>query len=54
MVRGGPPAIAAFKIPTSTLQALVKSGAVEVDQSGAYMVKNWKKFNQSVIQILAK
>jgi RHS repeat-associated protein len=50
----GTPAIAAFKIPTASLQALVKSGAVGVDRTGAYMVKNWKAFNAAVVQRLVE
>ena len=48
--KGGVPAVVSLKIPTSTLDGLVKSGAVAVDRTGAYMVKDWGKFNKAVIQ----
>ena len=48
--KGGSPAVAAFKIPTSTFQNLIKTGAIEIDRTGAYMVKNWEKFNKAIIQ----
>ncbi|HWA73369.1 MAG TPA: RHS repeat-associated core domain-containing protein [Polyangiaceae bacterium] len=47
---GGKAAIAAFKISTSALQSLVQAGAVAVDRTGAYMIKNWGAFNRAVIE----
>jgi hypothetical protein len=46
---GGELAVAALQIPTTALQSLIKSGAVAIDRTGAYMVKNWGAFNQAVI-----
>ena len=48
--KGGLPSVAAFQIPASTLESMVKSGAVEIDRTGAYMIKNWEKFNDAVVR----
>lgn len=45
---GGTPAIAGLEIPTASLQSLLRSGGVAIDRTGAYIVKNWKAFNEAV------
>jgi hypothetical protein len=47
---GGAPAIAGFRLPTSSLNSLVQSGAVAVDRTGAYMIKDWNAFNAAVVE----
>ena len=47
---GGAPAIAGFKLPASSLDSLVRTGAVAVDSTGAYMIKDWKAFNAAVVE----
>jgi hypothetical protein len=45
---GGAPSIAGFTIQEATLKSLIKSKAIMIDPTGAYMVKNWNVFNKAV------
>lgn len=46
---GGVPAVVAQQIPTAALEGLIVQGAIAVDETGAYMVSNWKAFSAAVI-----
>lgn len=39
----------AQQIPTAALEGLIVQGAIAVDETGAYMVSNWKAFSAAVI-----
>ena len=46
--KGGSPAVVAFKLPTSSYNSLLKSGAISVDKTGANVINDWDKFNKAV------